>query len=246
MTDTLPTGTVSRVCSECGNQLGADASPKRITCGDDCRKARSRRLKRESGELPWPDPDRHSKNATPPPHHKRLQEAINNEMDDAVHETLQEELRPVVREAITEDVLRSIQSAVGLVPSALSAIQEDLGSSDAVLRQRAATLLLKYTLGHPALIPDANDDGHKQIIVNFEGMHRPPEVTGQPAVTVEAEEVESTPNVLPQSVDSEDELRECDNCGASKPDSEFVENSDRCVKCFEEQQALAESLLGEE
>lgn len=238
MTDTKSTVTGSRVCTECGNPLGADAPATKLTCKPKCRKARSRRLKREAGELPWPDPDRQRKNATPPPHHQKLAEAIRKDMPDAIHETLNEELRPVVREAITEDVLRSIHSAVGMVPSALAAIQEDLGSSDALLRQRAATLLLKYTLGHPALIPPEEADGGKQIIVNFEGMARPAApVSAEIEATAQEVEVEAS------VVHEDGEQRECDSCKASKPDAEFVENSYRCIECFEKQQEVQRELL---
>lgn len=35
-----------RLCTECSAALQADASPRRVTCSDTCRRARSRRLLR--------------------------------------------------------------------------------------------------------------------------------------------------------------------------------------------------------
>lgn len=187
-------------------------------------------MKRErEGDLRERQPHGHG-NAAHPPHLKRLADAISGEVPDLIHEVTSEELRPVVREAITEDVLRSIHTAVGLVPDALSAIQQDLASDNESIRHRAAALLLKYTLGHPAMVPPEEADNSKQIIVNFGGMSRPE--------IVEAELAEE----VPPEVESGD-TKECDKCHATKPLGEFVESSDRCRACFDEQQRQQQELL---
>lgn len=158
-----------------------------------------------------------------------MSERVRGEVKDAAHKVIEDELRPVVRETITEDTLRAIRDLVGLTPMAVAAIADDLASPDAVLRQKAYALLMKYTVGHGAIVTPAEQDKSQPLVVNFE-LPRPrdAESSGEPAV--EAEVV--------------GESRECDTCHQMKPDDQFIAGSDRCEDCFagmhDKQQALIE------
>ena len=195
----------SRVCSECGAPL-TSKSPRARTCSTKCRTARARRIRDERDT---------AKAAT-------VRELVERHVPDEARIALREELRPVVREAIDEDVLKAIQAMVGLTPQAVEVLANDLGSDDPVLRQRAATLVVKYTVGHPALVKATEDKGPGLQV--YIGLPRPEDV--------EAEAID-----LPTE-DVEDETRVCDVCGNEKlwPD-EFESMSNRCKACFEERRA---------
>lgn len=204
-----------RVCSECGNTLeGSDV--KRKTCGDACRSKRSRRLKRQRKETG-------KKNAMPQ-HQAEVTERIANAIPDVAHEVIEEELRPVVRESITADTLKAIAAMVALTPSAVAGIAEDLQSEDAVVRQRAYTLIMKYTVGHQAIVRPPEEEKGNNITVNFD-LPRPDTVT----------KVNGDTEVI--------ETRLCDSCEVDKPVDEFVANSSRCRTCYEKQQDQVAELL---
>lgn len=148
-------------------------------------------------------------------------------------EVMREELQPVVREALTDNVLRSIQDLVALTPTVVAKIKEDLEQeADPTLRQRAYTLVAKYTLGHPSVAPPPLDQAATGIVVNFQ-MPRPGDATPS---AIEA----------PQHSDAV-ELRKCVECTQDKPTTEFVGNSDRCTQCHEALQArVAERFPGDD
>lgn len=208
-----------RRCSECGSDLG-NKRPQAKTCTTECRAKRSRRLRDAK--------KRSEETQRLPEHAQELTEIVRGERDDVVERVVQEEIRPVVREAITEETMRAIQDLVGLTPRVVAAISEDLASEDAVIRQRAYTLVAKYTIGHPAVVRPPEETAQKQLIVNFE-LPRP----GDTPVDAEASAVEL----------QEDEFRQCDLCGADKPVTSFVAGSNRCADCYEGQQAKAKQLL---
>jgi len=128
---------------------------------------------------------------------------------------MKDELTPIVREAINEDVLRAIEGMVGLTPAAVAALEEDLASEDSTIRQRAYSLVIKYTVGHPALVKD-DITKNQQMTVNF-NLPRPNQ-----------EDIDAA--TVP-----EDDLRLCDMCREPKrwPD-EFEAYSTRCTACHEE------------
>jgi hypothetical protein len=119
------------------------------------------------------------------------------------------------RQALTEDVLRAIERLVGLTPAAVNALTEDLMGDDKVIRQRAYTLLFKYTTGHPALVKPEDTDDKSQLVVNF-NLPRP--------------DLKDDAEVEPEAAD---ELKVCDLCSQEKPVSEFEVGSSRCTECFE-------------
>lgn len=206
-----------RTCSECPNPLPLTARKDQKTCTPSCRAKRSRRLRRQKVTA-----------KQYPVHLKQMSEAVNHEAPNVAHEVLVEELRPVVREAITEDTLRALDKLVGLTPRMVECIEEDLYSEDATIRQRAYTLLAKYTVGHHAVVQPEDKTPGQQLVVEF-NLPRPGagEVQGHEA----AVELEAT------------EVRSCDTCGADKPITEFIANSHRCATCYDELRAKAAAML---
>lgn len=206
-----------RICSECPNDLKGKP-PQTKTCGPACRSKRSRRLKRQHKER--------GLESAMPDHQKEITERVKSEIPDVAHHIIEEEIRPVVRESITADTLRAIAEMVALTPDAVTALREDLASEDSTIRQRAYTLLLKYTVGHQAIVRPPEEDPSKVIEVNFE-LPRPDDSppTGEEVV------VEAT------------EVKVCDTCAIEKPVDQFVANSLRCVTCHEAQAAQAAKLL---
>jgi hypothetical protein len=152
-----------------------------------------------------------------------VQQVVTGEQSDVVRKVVEEEIRPVVREAITNDVMESIRDLVALSPAAISAIEDDLTGNDPVLRNKAYTLLIKYTVGHSALVESPDDDDQKNLTVNF-SMPRPSDTSD--AVEADAEEI-----------------LQCDSCGIDKPASAFIGSSHRCEDCFDKAKQMAEELV---
>lgn len=215
------------VCTECSGSL-ADQRAGSKTCGPRCRSARSRRLKRAKKAF--------SEARAYPAHAKEIAEHIdpsghNADVKDITHRLLEQELRPVVREAITEDALRAIQSMVGLTPRIVELIAQDLESEDSTVRQRAYTLVAKYTLGHQAIVTPESAGAGQQLVVNF-ALPRP----GQAVSETQEQEA---------PVDGEaEETQPCDTCAVDKPLSEFVAGSQRCRDCYEQLQAEVQERFG--
>lgn len=198
----------ARRCSECGESLsGRSALTK--TCSPRCRNTRSRRIRRQRREV-----------NKLPEHLKVVQQVVTEDRGDVVKKVVEEEIRPVVREAITEDVMQSIRDLVALSPAAIAAIEDDLTGSDPVLRNKAYTLLVKYTIGHNALVESPDEEENKNLTVNFQ-MPRPDD-----EVPADAEEI-----------------KQCDSCGIDKPASSFVGSSNRCTECFERAKEMAQQLV---
>lgn len=204
---------VVRSCSECGNPLtGMSVTAK--TCGNACRLKRSRRTRRANQEIEqFADANNAGAN--------EVAAIVRREAPDVVTKIMGEELRPIVREAMTEDVLRAINGMIGLTPAAVLALQDDLGSENDTIRQRAYTLIIKYTVGHPALVKPEADGSGQQMEVHF-NLPRP----DAPPPEADADEYLEV-----------DELKRCDMCKLDKPTSEFEAGSDRCTACFEEWKA---------
>jgi len=134
----------------------------------------------------------------------------------------------MVREALNEDTLRSIQRLINLSPAAIAALEDDLTSPDSRIRQTACKLVLQYTVGHPALVKKEDDDSQGGLVVNF-ALPRPdvPEVHVAEAI----EAIEATGDAV------------CDNCERELPAKDFVSGSERCVDCFNSAQAEQQALL---
>lgn len=148
------------------------------------------------------------------PEQRELRSIVDHELEDQAREVAKEELRPVVREAMTEDVMKAIQSLVSLTPRVVDAISEDLDAEDPNVRQRAYTLIARYLFGKDTLVAPESDTA-SGLVVHFQlprpGDEEPTE--GEEVVDVEA-------------------VRTCDLCENEKPESQFVSGSDRCRDCF--------------
>jgi hypothetical protein len=219
---------LAAVCSECGGSL-ADKKPGTKTCKTSCRQKRSRRLARQKKAA--------SAAAQLPPHQLEVSQSIypsggRREVVDTAHRLLEQELRPVVREAITEDALRAIQKMVGLTPRIVELLEQDLESEDSTVRQRAYSLVAKYTLGHQAIVTPDSANAGQQLVVNF-ALPRP----GDGPVS-ETQELEAP-------VDgTAEETQPCDSCAVDKPLSQFVAGSQRCAECYARLQAEVQERFG--
>jgi hypothetical protein len=208
-----------RQCSECENFLPADSSKTRKTCSAPCRQKRSRRITRQRKTAGAKGHD-----AT------RIPQEWKDVLEDAGTEVVKEELRPVVREAMTEDSMQALQRMVRLLPGVVDQLAKDITHPDDLVRQKAHTMILRYTLGHEkALPPDDKQPAGVNVIL---AMPRPDT----------SESLSDTAPQEPVSADAE-ELRLCDTCSESKPTSEFFGAALRCDACVTAFQERAQRLL---
>lgn len=151
-----------------------------------------------------------------------------NALEDVAHEVMAEELRPVVREAMTEANMRSLRDMVGLLPSVVDELKKDISAKDDLVRQKAHTLVLRYTLGHEKALPNDDNPG-AGLVVNLT-MPRPDTIPPEP----------SDAEVLPADAT---EVRQCDVCEEEKPAPEFVGASSRCRLCMKGLQSKVDSFM---
>lgn len=193
-----------RRCLNCGKDI-SHRGTRAKTCDATCRQELKR--KRDvTAQLPQGLVDEVNRHATP------------TAVKRAVEAEVREVIKPVVREALTEDVLGALQNLVNLTPEAVATLAHDMAGDDAVLAQKAATTVLRYTVGHTALVTPQEATA-PQLVVNF-GLPRPednPEAftydNGQPTDVVE--------------------FFECDVCHLELPTTERVANADRCQDCHD-------------
>lgn len=207
-------------CSECTNKLvyptGEPKPAGTKTCSVKCRSTRARRLKREEKARGG---DKRSA------HVQEISDGLKS--GDALHEAAVDEFRPLVREAMTEDVLRSIDTLIQGTPRALRRLEEDLDNQDDTIRQRAYTLYLKYTLGNPSVAPPSTTAAPAGLTVQF-NLPRPGD---DPAA--------------PSSIPAEfEEMRTCEDCGLEKRAHEFVAGSNRCETCHDGMRSMLTERFG--
>lgn len=192
---------MGRTCD--GPKCDKPAKPRSKYCSRNCCAARSRANRRQaaSGRTPGT--------------------LVTDEAERAAQELLREELRPHVREAITEEVLRGIVQLIGHVPAAVEKAAAALNSPDEEVRLKAATLILRHSAGNKAIVPDINEDKQRELNVFF-NLPRPDRL-----------------EVIEGAATTE---KVCDSCGETKPPPEFVGNSDRCTVCFERIREAAREL----
>lgn len=212
-----------RTCSECGASL-AGHGPLAVTCSNKCRQTRARRQRRDNKKARELQA---STNATA----AEVRQMVRNEAQGAVATVLNQELAPIVREAIDDEILAAIDRLVNLTPQAVAVLAADLESTvtytdpkdpdgviempDATRRSRAAQLVMKYTVGHPALAPAPA--GVSGLVVN-NYLPRPEDDGANESLVADAEE-----------------MRRCDVCGVDKPERDFVvPGSVRCTACHNE------------
>lgn len=178
-----------------------------LSCSNACRLKRSRRIRRANDQM---EGFAEANNAGA----AEIAAIVRREAPDVVTRVMKDQLEPIVREALTEDVLRAINELVGLTPRAVAALTEDLECQDATIRQRAYTLLIKYTVGHPAIIKAEDALSGQKLEVNF-NLPRP------------------EPDAWEPVEDAAPVTQECDICHATKDVEEFVAGSTRCQSCFD-------------
>lgn len=200
---------MERVCSECGVSLGDSPRNDKKTCGPAHRKARSVRLAKQRKNRSAAATDAR----THPEHIAPLSDQVTK---DIAREVAREEMRPVIREAMTDDVLSAVGELVSLTPLMVAAIKADLTSRDEGIRQRAYTLLARYTLGNPSVAPASVEQAPSPMQVVF-NLPRPGD-----DVTVDA---------TAEEVDAAVQPRACIECGNMQAANAFVSGSDRCLLC---------------
>src|SRR5579875_1548367 len=137
---------MARTCLNCG----ADISHRDIqakTCDDACRRAYSRKQRTAKKITQIVREAPHGPNTNPPDAATLTKQVVEDEVRAAV--------KPVVREALTEDVLTALQDLVRLTPDAVTKLGEQINGQDPVLAQKAATTVLRYTVGHTAIVTPA-------------------------------------------------------------------------------------------
>lgn len=210
---------VPRKCSECETLLPPGSKAK--TCSSSCRQKRSRRLTRQRMTAG------HANAAK-----AKVPQEWKDVLEDVGHEVAKEELRPVVREAMTEDAMQALQKMVGLLPGVVEQLQKDVRDIDPVVRQKAHAMILRYTLGHEKALPsDEKQPAGVNVIFTMPRPGQEPDTTP---------ELSDTAQPLP--VDAE-ELRECDTCKVARPLTDFFGNALRCNPCVDAFQARAQALL---
>ena len=221
--------TPARRCVICGDALPAGARPDRRTCSPAHAKrdqreraAKAKRAQRDRDSAAQGMGQLTTRDNQP---NDDVAQLVGRKRDDAIREAFIDEVRPVVREAIDTDVVRSIQGLVGLVPSAVLALQDDLTGDDPRARSVAAALVIKYTMGNPNVTPPREDSRPQLTIIN------------------------SMPDAASPSVDivdvppDADEVRRCDTCRLDKPEAQFPGDGPRCQQCMDERKAqVMESL----
>jgi hypothetical protein len=222
-------------CEICGNPL---TGKQRRACSQKCRDALRTRAAADRKNLE--------------------REVAEHEVTKAVQAEVAAQVGAVTQEVMTEQVLQHIRRFVHLVPQALDAIEKNLGSDDPDVRQKAATTLLRYTLGNPSVAPPSLEQEKPPIKIEF-GIPRADTVgpakgggirplldsSDLPDLTIDG--VEAT-SIDAESLDLDDvetcEKRICMECNNEKCVDEFVGNSFRCKDCDARLQARVREQFG--
>lgn len=157
-------------------------------------------------------------------HTSDIAKLVGTRREEIIRETFIEELRPVVREAIDEEAVRAIKGMVGLAPTAVLVLEQDLQSDDPMTRSKAAALVIKYTLGNPNVTPPREGSMSGVTIIN-----NLPDAGGP---------INHTPVEEDALIDGEAvELRRCDTCNLDKPLEDFPGDGPRCATCLADRKA---------
>jgi hypothetical protein len=221
------------VCTECGERLPAGSHPTRKTCppdparGKNCPEKRKSRLKtarrqaarkrsQGNGGVDYRDE---------PMHQAALPNGsgVSSAIDEVGHIVIAEELRPLIREALTDHVLLSLRQLVGITPDIVARLSEDVNDTDPVVRQKAYGLVLRYVLGHGAVQPKP-DEASGNLHIHFDSMPRPDGFDGG---------IEDDPEAQDdvEAVEVPDGHRLCEDCLEPKPLEQFDEAAPRCDEC---------------
>jgi uncharacterized protein YciI len=217
-----------RPCPECG-RLFVVKRADTVTCSPKCRSRRKRRQDKGVPEALL--------TAEAQAHLEEIRKVADEGAIAVAGEILREEIRPIVREALTADVLSAISDLVALTPLMVAGLKEELTGAplrdpetglplkingepiiavDADRRLKAIQLLARYTIGAPGLAPQP-DVKERPIAISFGDIPRP-DWYGT-------------------------DQRECDICLQPRLEAEFVDGSSRCTHCQAELEAQAAALV---
>lgn len=170
-------------------------------------------------------------------------QVMEHNVTEAVSDEIVQKAREVTQEAMTKEVLKQIERFVYLIPNALNAIEKNLGSDDPDIRQKAATTLLRYTMGNASVAPPSLEQQSSPLQVVFAvprsdqagptpgGGVRPLLEPPAGAVGIPS----GGPIIDVESTDLDDNMtcehRICMECGLEKCVDEFVGESPRCKDC---------------
>lgn len=188
-----------RPCAACGKLLPEGYRGK--TCDAKCRKRLARQKAAQRRSAAAVGGQRTAENFS------GLVDA--DEALKAAQAVLEKELTPIVREAITDDVIRAIAALGKLTPALVESLAKDLTSSNDFVRTRAQAIIAKYTLGQAEGGPR-----DPRLVINLGQMPDP-----------SLDQIDRVDQV--ESV----ELRECESCGEAKPLSDFDGDAPRCRDC---------------
>jgi hypothetical protein len=194
----------------CGNSLEG-LSPLAKTCSPAC-KARLARANKAAQKRRARERKAQKRNGL-----EVIAEAAAGGTDtlDIARDVLREELREHIhREALTEDVLADLAKMINFAPAAIQVLSLQLASEDETIAQRAANLILKYTMGNASVAPEGVGRQPAQLQV----------ILGMP------DRVNGATEELPSDVI---DTRTCNRCHETKPADEFVGKSERCQRCFD-------------
>lgn len=202
----------SRVCLNCGKDITHKRTDAK-SCGDPaCTKALQRGRKRRGSA---------SREALAGIEAETTEARRTTIVKREVEREVRAIIKPVVREALTEDVMVALEDLIKLTPEAVATLSAHMDDSDpesydAVLAQKAATTVLRYTVGHQALVTPQEATA-PQLVVNF-GLPRPGAEQPYDATT--------------KPIEVEEEF-ECDVCHEVLLTTERVAGADRCSECHE-------------
>lgn len=219
------------ICTECGDPFAA-SMPNAKTCGERCRKRRQRRQKAgDSRDYAFDATQIHEAWAA-------AKELALDHLPDVAQQVLADEMRPIIREALTDEVLSSIDDMMGLMALSNKALSDALRAAtfefnedgtpmvdqngdrvvvaDHDTRLKAAAMVHRVTLLQPGLAPQPEQPDAAPIVVNFGSM---------PAIS---QAVEGSAHEV---IELDEGERLCDMCALPKPADEFVGSSSRCLEC---------------
>lgn len=151
-------------------------------------------------------------------------------------EEIRGKVAPVVRDLLTDKVLNELKALTELLPAAVQTLVHLMDSEDEEMRLKAATLLMRYTMGNSSIAPPPLDEkGATPVQIMFglpQQQSRAELATDAPAEVVDGEVVEAPAD------------RECMECHEFKPPSKFVGESARCQDCHDAMMADVEARFG--
>lgn len=170
------------------------------------------------------------------------EEVAKHEVTEAVREEVVAIAHEATQEAMSAELLAQIQRFVFLIPKALDAVTKNLDNEDPDIRQKAAALLLKYTMGNASIAPPSLEQQDQPLQITFAipraNTVGPAKGGGiRPLLTESSDTsvLDVAPVIDVESTDLDDqhtcEKRTCMECGLEKCVDEFVGQSFRCKHC---------------